>query len=793
MFTNISLTGAEWLWPALGLFAAVAAILVWSYRARVPQPGLRAACIGLKLLGVALLLLCLLNPANSKPKPGANFLAIMADNSRGLSVRDRNATDTRAETLRALLGKADDGWQKSSSEFFQLRRYAFDAHLRQVRGFSSLRFDGNASAMHGALDRLAGRFNGQPLAGVLLFTDGIATDKETTALTKLGAPVYPVPIGSDEVVRDLAIEKFAVNQTPFEDAPVTIEAQVASIGFAGREIVASLRQLKDEANATETPLRESTLRCLEPQETLKFRFQFNPHARGPLFYEIRVRPKGDENTLEATLENNRRLVALNRGGGPYRILYVSGRPNWEFKFLRRAQDDDRQVDLLGLIRIARKEPKFVFKGRVGEGSNPLFRGFDRKDEDTEEYDKPVFRRTYPLHWRAQDGKIQADFTHFEKGLQQGFPITAEDLFSYHAIVLDDVEAKFFKPGQMKLIEQFVKERGGGLLMLGGQESFVQGDYARTPLGKLLPIYLDGQTRGALTQVRYDLTPEGRLEPWVRVRDNLDEEDKRLAQMPAFQVFNKVARIKPLAAQLAVARDNADQKHPALVTQKFGKGRIAVLMIGDLWRWGMRTPEHRVDMEKAWRQMLQWLVTDALDRITLDTTTDGANVQVAVRDKQFQPQDNARVTLRAVPVAHTAHTRPLNVEPPGETATAGVDSERYHAAFISPAPGAWRIEAEITEKKGKTKSRQFAMAIDPAADELRTFTPNRALLKDIAEKTGGQVIEPGDLETFLAKLPERAQMNTINQQIPIWHEPTLFLLVLICLVAEWFLRRWKGLP
>ena len=76
---------------------------------------------------------------------------------------------------------------------------------------------------------------------------------------------------------------------------------------------------------------------------------------------------------------------------------------------------------------------------------------------------------------------------------------------------------------------------------------------------------------------------------------------------------------------------------------------------------------------------------------------------------------------------------------------------------------------------------------------RRAKPNRALLKDISEKTGGQVVEPKDLESFLAKLPERTQMNTINQQIPVWHKPTLFLLVLICLVAEWFLRRWKGLP
>ena len=36
----------------------------------------------------------------------------------------------------------------------------------------------------------------------------------------------------------------------------------------------------------------------------------------------------------------------------------------------------------------------------------------------------------------------------------------------------------------------VSLRGGGLLMLGGQESFASGGYDRTPIGEMLPVYLD---------------------------------------------------------------------------------------------------------------------------------------------------------------------------------------------------------------------------------------------------------------------------------------------------------------
>src|SRR6185369_16192263 len=96
---------------------------------------------------------------------------------------------------------------------------------------------------------------------------------------------------------------------------------------------------------------------------------------------------------EATLANNSRLVAVDRGSGPYRILYVAGRPNWEFKFLQRSLAGDDQVQLVGMIRIARREPKFNYLSRADERSNPLFRGFkDSDSEQVEQYDQPVLIR-----------------------------------------------------------------------------------------------------------------------------------------------------------------------------------------------------------------------------------------------------------------------------------------------------------------------------------------------------------------------------------------------------------------
>ena len=50
-------------------------------------------------------------------------------------------------------------------------------------------------------------------------------------------------------------------------------------------------------------------------------------------------------------------------------------------------------------------------------------------------------------------------TRDEIELRAGFPRTAEDLFGYHAVILDDVESAYFGPDQAAVLQRFVSERG----------------------------------------------------------------------------------------------------------------------------------------------------------------------------------------------------------------------------------------------------------------------------------------------------------------------------------------------
>jgi hypothetical protein len=83
--------------------------------------------------------------------------------------------------------------------------------------------------------------------------------------------------------------------------------------------------------------------------------------------------------------------------------------------------------------------------------------------------------------------------------------------------------------------------------------------------------------------------------------------------------------------------------------------------------------------------------------------------------------------------------------------------------------------------------------DPAADEFRTIRPNRLLLEQLAESTGGAVVERSDLEEFAESLPSRRAPITEQWSSPLWHRASVFLFAITCLIGEWGLRRWRGLP
>jgi uncharacterized membrane protein len=788
------ISGRSWILPAALILGAGLILLLWGYGKANLSPGARFACVLLKLAGIAALGFCLLEPLwiTERAKPGANYFAVVADNSMGMQVRDRGEKLTRGEQLREWLTGPKDGWRAALDLNFQTRRYFFDTRLESSRDFSELKFDGRSSALVSALQSVRERYQGQPLAGILLLTDGNATDAAGGSLDLSGLPpVYPVLCGRDEPIQDIGIQKVAVTQTVFEDAPVTVQADVRASGYQGRNVIAQLIEIGDEAvnstNANGIVVASQTTRAASDKDPLVFRFQTKPRHAGLSFFKVRV-AAGDELAQfdsgaplsEATLANNSQAVAVDRGRGPYRILYVAGRPNWEYKFLNRALAEDDQVQMVALIRIAKREPKFEFRGRGEDGSNnPLFRGLSANAEEVERYDQPVVVR---LNTR--------DSTE----LQGGFPKTEEDLYSYNAVIMDDIEAEFFTQDQLALLRRFVSERGGGFAMFGGADSFDDGKYDRTPVADLLPVYLGRGARAKGTENwKLNLTPEGWLEPWMRVRTTESEEKLRLSEMPPFLTANFAREIKPGASVVATITSGSESR-PALAVQRYGNGRVGALLIGDMWHWGLQDEKNHADMDKNWRQLIRWLVADVPNRIDARVVENapgqnGASlIQVRVRDPKFKPLDNASVTVEVDWIGAGKTNSPVRLTAEPASGEAGL----YEAAYVPRETGGYRARVAVTNEQGNlVGTTETGWTSDPAAEEFRSLQPNKALLAEIARKTGGEMVASSSLESFARGLPDRRSPVTEQAAEPLWNRSFVFLFALLCFVSEWGIRRWKG--
>jgi hypothetical protein len=293
-----------------------------------------------------------------------------------------------------------------------------------------------------------------------------------------------------------------------------------------------------------------------------------------------------------------------------------------------------------------------------------------------------------------------------------------------------------------------------------------------------------------------------------LRNNESEEKSRLEAMPPFQVLNRVRDIKPGASVIAAVQDESGRRFPALAVQRFGNGRVATMMIGDVWRWGLHDEASHRDMDKAWRQLTRWLVADVPNRVelTVEPKRDDPNQSVLlkarVRDPKYQPLDNATVNLTVQTVTNVFSQIKSNANDKLNNATNAVRimaeaavNERglYQASYVPRETAGYRAEGVVTDESGAEVGRAEAgWTADPAAEEFRSLKPNRALLESIARQTGGEVIPLSRLDSFAASLPNRKAPITESWTVPLWNRSAVFLFAIVCFIAEWGLRRWKGL-
>jgi hypothetical protein len=259
-------------------------------------------------------------------------------------------------------------------------------------------------------------------------------------------------------------------------------------------------------------------------------------------------------------------------------------------------------------------------------------------------------------------------------------------------------------------------------------------------------------------------------------------------------MNRVGGLKPGASLIATATDSTGKQYPALAVQRFGHGRTAALTIGDMWHGALGDQDRQKDLAKGWRQLARWLTTDVPEQVKLEAIStnasgaDAVTLRVRAKDKAFQPIDNAVVTVTVDPVGG-AETNRVQLTAEAVPTESGV----FETTFVPRQTGGYRADATVVDANGQMLGHSTAgWASEPLADEFRSLQPNRALLENLARQTGGELITPEKLSSFVGSLKTKRAPIQETVSAPIWDKPLVFLFALACFLGEWGLRRMRGL-
>jgi uncharacterized membrane protein len=464
--------------------------------------------------------------------------------------------------------------------------------------------------------------------------------------------------------------------------------------------------------------------------------EFSAAKSGVMNLEVRVDPlPGEENR-----DNNRLTSVLAVDDTKRRVLYVEGEPRWEYKFIRRALDDDPAVAVVSMLRTTQNK---VYRQGI---ANP-------------------------------------------NELADGFPTRAEELFGYQGVVLGSVEAAFFSTAQRQLLKDFVDRRGGGLLLLGGRASLADGGYGIPPFSELLPVQLPPRKNTFQRSfVAAELTDAGRKSLICRIDADPEKSNQHWEILPYLADYQDPGT--PKAGAVVLARVDAGGKRlPLLITENFGRGRSAVFATGGSWRWRMQQPVADSSQETFWRQLLRWVagatpsrVVGSSDTITLE---DQGRIQIRaeVRDTNYLPAGDADVKATIISPDGGSETVALRPEP----LAAGVYSAEWNAAKSGS------YIAEMSARQGNKELGKDVLTFRREDGTAENFhrEQNRDLLKKLADETGGRYYTAQNANRLSQEISYSEAGITSREIRDLWNMPAVFLLLLALRTTEWVLRRRWG--
>jgi hypothetical protein len=721
------------------LFASlcVVAFAVWRY---LPRNATGATLAGLRILFLLILFWVLLLPGKKSAitEVVKSRFIVLLDTSGSMSQSaDPSAGRPRWESAKAMLDRA---WAKSLKARCLVEVYPFNADLESPVSLDqvpALKPDGKSSHINLSLNRLFDRLRGQELAGVLVLTDGVDTreKKEAWSETTWPIPLYVAQLekpGQAEDKPDMRVENVDTPRRAIVGWDTAMSVTIAGQGGKGAPFpVVLLKDGKEQEKIAVQFPPEGGSRDIQ--------FKLSHPAVATETYTVRIPVLPDE----VQTNDNEMVVAVDVLDAKNRVLFLEDTPRFESKHLSRVLFANRDITPLAFFQMP-----------------------SRKAAGTKE-------------WVAYGDR---------QGLS--FDLTGEQLRLNKIIILGDFDSEALTPEHCRTILDFV-EKGGSLILLGGQRLWGEKGIAKTDLSKLLPFTragapaLEGKFAAAWTA-------EGRAHPAFANNPDLPTE-----LPPVLSVFTGATLSGGAFTLVDAQTDNGRQ--PLLVSRVYGQGKVLAVLTDSLWRWVMQ-PGTDKPYPKFWRQIIQWMSPSEsdLDKYHLELFTDAGTISVGdpaiLQCRLVIPPTETRKTWKVTCDVTTPadRTLPLAMVARNIQASGGAEIPGYVAEFAPADPGNYKAVAAVEVDGKKIVSAPCLFTVRSTSQEMILKPINEKVLKALARSSGGKYGTQEEIDTALQNLHVDEHRNRKLEYESLWQSFAVLACLIALLAIEWTVRKMKNM-
>ncbi|MFB6263424.1 MAG: glutamine amidotransferase [Bradymonadaceae bacterium] len=764
-----------WLILLAALGAAVIAISAYDLRSL--PPARRWVLVGLRAVVYGLAVLLLLEPAVDLKDVSKveNHVAVLADTSRSMELKAGDGESTRYDRVRGALRGMKEVSNAHADEH-QFHYFGFDGALTgsSRSSLENAEPSGAATDLAAALKQLDKNFRTRQLGGVVLLSDGIATgpigervdrgeslDRDTKAqLEELDAPVNTLAVGRRDQIKDVAVSRVQHDDFAFVHNKTSIEVSLQVVGVGETNFPVTLRRNGEL-------VRSQNLQVRPDQTRYELTFEFVPKKIGKEIYTVAAPEFSDEILTRNNTAHFLQPVIRDK----IRVLQVVGQPSWDERFLRRLLKKNPNVDLVSFF---------------------------------------ILRTSSSVQVVPPDELSLIPFPTRE--------LFEEQLGSFDLVVFQNFN---FGPYNMRKylpsISEFVRN-GGGFAMIGGNHSFADGGYARTPIEDILPVRLPSAVGpGQMVDPKPfepELTEAGERHPITQMAFSPSRNRELWKGLPKWEGTNIVGRAKAGATVLArhPSREAGGAGMPVLSISEVGDGRVMALTTDSSWRWGFThvggggTPQY---YQRFWNSAMRWLIKDPelklldvnipRERYAPDESLE-ARIEVTKPDYTAAKNIQGTVELARRPLDSltgdganermSVESTSFSTDADGRNGTDGV-VVRHTATFPLKKPGIYNVSVRAQTPAGTLEDEEIAL-VAPDVREFRNIIPRNDLLGAIAGATGGfaGTLPGADLSNLRFRQSDRVEVNK-RRVVHLWDSVVVFALILILLGTEWTLRRRWG--